>query len=120
MLVTLVPQKQGVKLSALHPKVALCLQIPQHLLLAFTLLSEPGSVVNAKYDLIYSSKQLREPALIITNQSSKPQCQQGGAGIQIRFPVLSDHLLALLQTAPGCTAWSQVAFPLGFLESNVL
>lgn len=68
MLVTLVPQKQGVKSSALHPKVALCLQIPEHLLLAFMLLSEPGSVLNAKYDLIYFSKQLKEPALIITNK----------------------------------------------------
>lgn len=120
MLVTLVPQKQGIRLSALHPKVALCLQIPEHLLLAFMLLSEPSSVLNAKYDLIYFSKQLKEPALTITNKSSKPHCQQGGAGIQIRFPMLSNHLLALLQTAPGCTAWSQVAFPLGFLESEIL
>lgn len=69
MLVTLVPQKQGVKLFALHPKVALCLQMPEPLLLAFMLLSEPGSVLNAKCDLIYFSKQLKEPTLIITNEA---------------------------------------------------
>lgn len=52
--------KQSVKLSVLHQKLALYLvyERPKHLFLAFMLGSDPGSVLNAKYNHIYFSKQL--------------------------------------------------------------